>query len=162
MESNLFSILFSSKVAKQVLYHQLFFLTVLGFEFKAPGMLGRISTTWAMPLTLFCFIYQIGSHVFAQGSWPWPSHSLDYQAQLAGWEGVLLTYCPGWFQTRILLTSASRVAPSSSSSLSCSHLALVCSIGNQVLCSKLPYGKAPVTNSWGRPPTTRSEELRPL
>jgi ABC-type uncharacterized transport system permease subunit len=42
------------------------FLTIVGFEFRALHMLGRHSTTWAMPPVLFALvILWMGSHIYA-------------------------------------------------------------------------------------------------
>jgi hypothetical protein len=82
--------LLSSEPDKRLLFYKLpsilflFFLSVLGYELRASPLLGRHSTTWGTPPTLFCIGY-FGNRV---------SQSI----------------CRCWPQTVILLISASRVA----------------------------------------------------
>jgi hypothetical protein len=42
-------------------------MAVLGIEFGALHLLGKHSTTFAMSPAFLCFIFQIGSCIFAQG-----------------------------------------------------------------------------------------------
>jgi hypothetical protein len=58
--------------AMNMVYKYLIFiylLAILGFELRAPHLLGRHSTTWAMLLVRFALvIFQIGSWVYALAS----------------------------------------------------------------------------------------------
>jgi hypothetical protein len=52
-----------------------FFLVVLGFELWASCLLGRLSATWTMPLTLFCFSCFSGSVLCFHPGWTKPRSS---------------------------------------------------------------------------------------
>jgi hypothetical protein len=95
----------------------------LGFVLRASSLLGRHSTTWAMPPALFGFSYFSGkTSSFCLG--PGLGHLSSYlrpllvarirgkhhQAWLIDWDGILLIFCLGWPRTLIFLISASWVA----------------------------------------------------
>jgi hypothetical protein len=97
-----------------------YFLAVWSFELRAVDLLGRYSTTWANPPTLFYFSYFLErvSHFCLQLTL---DHGPTYASQvteitathhiwLAGWNGIWLTFCPGWPQTAILPVYAFLVA----------------------------------------------------
>jgi hypothetical protein len=94
----------------------IFFLAILGFELKTLHLLGRHSTAWAVPPILFALV-ESSSHFFAlagldQDPPTYASH-IGMTATMPSflcWNKVLLTFCPGWPQTAILLISTSHVA----------------------------------------------------
>jgi hypothetical protein len=95
-----------------------FFLTVLEFELRALHLLGEDSTVLP-PALLALVIFQIRSHIFAQGH---PGPPSSYLCLLYSWNdrcvppGLFvemrshLLFCSVWPLTMILLISASQVA----------------------------------------------------
>jgi hypothetical protein len=90
-------------------------LFILGFKFRASCLLGRCSTTWAMPPALSCFSY------FWIGSCCQPRTIIllftafhvagitdtHHRAQLICLDGVSLIIFPDWPWTAVLLISTS-------------------------------------------------------
>jgi hypothetical protein len=78
---------------------------VLGFELRALYFLGKSSTTWAMPPTLFALVnFWVGSWVFAQGAGFEPQFS--YLFLFHSWDHRWEPPCPSslviWGLTNIL------------------------------------------------------------
>jgi hypothetical protein len=94
-----------------------FFFSVLRFELSILHLLRRYTTTWSMPSTLICFIFQVGSHIFSRG---WLKTSLLYlafpiaeitgtchHAWLSNRNKDSLNFCPAWPSIRVFLISSS-------------------------------------------------------
>jgi hypothetical protein len=99
-----------------------FFFFSTGFWTQALEIARQYSTAWAINQALFYFlaIFQIGFH-----AWGWPQTmnllpmasphiavitGSHYYTQLIDWDGVSLTFFPGWSWTKVLPISASQVA----------------------------------------------------
>jgi hypothetical protein len=95
-----------------LLFHSHFFVyVVLGFEVRVSCFLGRCSVS--LSSSFFCFSY-FSDRVLHFYLGP-VSHTAGitgvyHHVQLIDSDGVLLTFCPGWPQTAILLISISQVA----------------------------------------------------
>jgi hypothetical protein len=101
------------------------FFVVLVFECRALYLLGIASTTWARLLATLSFFFLL--YYFWIGSYDFALVGLDclslvgafcvarrpgicQHTQLTSWDGVLITFCPGWSWTIILMISTSPVA----------------------------------------------------
>jgi hypothetical protein len=89
-----------------------FFFTLLGFEFRALCFLGRCSITWTTFPALFTldFFFWIGPHIYTWAGLDFSPPIYTFPVVSITWDGVLRTFCLGWFGNLILLISTSWVS----------------------------------------------------
>jgi hypothetical protein len=93
----------------------LFVLVTLGFELRSLDLQSRCSIAWATPTVHFALVYLFiylfcSSGVWIQGLHLEPLHQPFLVMGFSEIGSCQLLICPGWFQTLILLISASWVA----------------------------------------------------